>query len=75
MIGYLHGSVGDRVGVVGGYGVPGENARSGRIRGLCASTGMSVANAYFQHKDVHKHTWYRQRIRGRQGVSGKKDDE
>lgn len=47
--------------VIGRYGVLGENDNYDWVYGVCVSFGRSIANAYFQHKDVHVYTWYRYR--------------
>lgn len=50
----MNGWVGDRIeGMIGRYGVPRETDYGKMIHRICALVGMSVANTYFQQKDVH----------------------
>ena len=46
-------------GVIGRYGVaeePNDNGR--RLLDICASNDLCITGTLFQHKDIHKYTWY-----------------
>lgn len=43
--------------MMGRYGVPSENGE--KVSGMWPTVNMSVANTYFQYKDVHKYMRYR----------------
>jgi exonuclease III len=46
-------------GIVGRQGVAGEPSDNGRrLLNICASYDLSVSGTYFQHRDIHKYTWY-----------------
>jgi len=44
-------------GVIGRHGVPGLNENGRNLLQLCCSNGLRIMHTFFQHKDVHKHTW------------------
>lgn len=46
-------------GVIGRNGAPALNANGKMLLHFCASSGLSIMNTFFQHKDIHKYTWYR----------------
>ena len=57
-----------RVGINGGFGVPGENDIGSRVIDFCTERGFFVCNSYFEHKLSHKYTWV---ARGQDGVEVK----
>ncbi|MCP3656858.1 MAG: endonuclease/exonuclease/phosphatase family protein, partial [Herbaspirillum sp.] len=46
-------------GVIGRNGDPDLNANGEALLDFCAINGLSIMNTFFQHKDTHKYTWYR----------------
>ncbi len=46
-------------GVVGGYGVEGENKNGQHLVDICAERGLFISNTFFQHKIIHRYTWAR----------------
>ena len=46
-------------GVIGKYGVTGLNENRRYLLLLCCSNGLHIMNTFFQHREVHKYTWYR----------------
>ena len=46
-------------GVIGKHGVTGLNENGRYLLQLCCSNGLRIMNTFFQHRDVHKYTWYR----------------
>ena len=48
-------------GVIGKRGVTGLNYNGRYLLQLCCSNGLRIMNTFFQHKEVHKYTWYRPR--------------
>ena len=46
-------------GVIGRNGNSDLNTNGRRLLDLCCSNGLSIMNTFFQHRDVHKYTWYR----------------
>ena len=46
-------------GVIGRNGDSDLNTNGRRLLDLCCSNGLSIMNTFFQHRDVHKYTWYR----------------
>lgn len=66
---------GQRVGtVIGRYGIPYVTDNCERIHRVCASSGTSVANVYFELRcsSVHVKQTYGRQGREEHGVSGKK---
>ena len=45
-----------RTGIIGAFGVPGENDNERRVVELCAKRGLCVDNTYFEYKSLHKYT-------------------
>ena len=58
VLGDLNGWIGDRKrdGIIGGFGVEGENENGRRVIDFCVERGMCVCNTFFDHKSVHKYT-------------------
>ena len=46
-------------GVIGKHGVTGLNENGRYLLQLCCSNGFRIINTFFQHREVHKYTWYR----------------
>ena len=46
-------------GVIGKHGVTGLNENGRYLLQLCYSNGLRIMNTFFQHREVHKYTWYR----------------
>ena len=46
-------------GVNGKHGVTGLNENGRYLLQLCCSNGLRIMNTFFQHREVHKYTWYR----------------
>ena len=46
-------------GVIGRNGDAHLNGNGAKLLDFCAGNALSIMNTYFQHKDVHKCTWYR----------------
>jgi exonuclease III len=46
-------------GVIGRHGDAHLNTNGELLLDFCAGNGLSVMNTYFQHKNIHKYTWYR----------------
>ena len=47
-------------GVIGKHGVTAGLNENGRyLLQLCCSNGLRIKNTFFQHREVHKYTWYR----------------
>ena len=57
MLGDLNGWVVNRlrVGITGGFGVPGENDNGKRVIDFLAERRLSVSNTYFEHKNLRKY--------------------
>jgi hypothetical protein len=49
-------------GVIGRNGDPDLNANGVKLLDFCCGNGMSIMNTYFQHRDIHKYTWYRDTV-------------
>ena len=51
-------------GIVGSHGIgdehhdPRNNDNGSRLLDLCSQYDLSVTGTFFQHKDIHKYTWY-----------------
>ena len=45
-------------GVIGKHGVTGLNENGRYLLQLCCSNGLRIMNTFFQHREVHKYTWY-----------------
>ncbi|KAL0274579.1 UNVERIFIED_CONTAM: hypothetical protein PYX00_002680 [Menopon gallinae] len=50
-------------GVVGRNGDPDCNPNGEELLHFCSAHGMAIMNTFFQHKDIHKYTWYRDALR------------
>ena len=46
-------------GVIGKHGITGLNENGRYLLQLCCSNGFRIMNTFFQHREVHKYTWYR----------------
>ena len=46
-------------GVIGKHGVTGLNENGRYLLQLCCSNKFRIMNTFFQHREVHKDTWYR----------------
>ena len=46
-------------GVIDKHGDPAFNENGRYLLQLCCSNGLCIMNTFFQHRDVHKYTWYR----------------
>ena len=46
-------------GVIGQHGDPDINKNGRCLLQFCASNGLCIMNTFFQHKIIHKYTWYR----------------
>ena len=64
LIGDFNAHVGDDDqtwrGVIGRNGSPDFNHNGRLLLDFCACNGLSIMNTYFQHRDAHKYTWYRE---------------
>ena len=45
--------------VIGRNGDAHQNANGEKVLDFCCANGLSIMNTFFQHKDIHKYTWYR----------------
>ena len=45
--------------VIGKHGVTGLNENGRYLLQLCCSNGLRIMNTFFQHREIHKYTWYR----------------
>ena len=61
VLGDLNARVGDGEveGVVGKYGVPGENESGKRLLYMCVEQELVVGNSFFKKKRINKYTWIR----------------
>ena len=50
---------GEVEGVVGKYGVPGENESSERLFDMCVEQELIIGNSFFKKKGINKYTWIR----------------
>ena len=48
--------------VIGKHGVTRLNENGRYLLQLCCSNGLRIMNTFFQHREVHKYTWYRPSI-------------
>ena len=46
-------------GVIGRHGDASFNENGRYLLQLCCSNGLCIMNTFFQHRNVHKYTWYR----------------
>ena len=55
MLGYLNGSIRDRVrvGITGAFGVPGESDNGRTVVEYYAERRLCVGKTYFEHKSLH----------------------
>lgn len=59
LISDINGQIGERLeGVIGRYEVLFGRDNVKTLHGLCASVGMIIIDAYLQHKDAHRYTYY-----------------
>ena len=61
VLGGLNTRVGDGEveGVVGKYGVPGENESGERLLDMCVEQELVIGNSFFKKKGINKYTWIR----------------
>ena len=61
LLGDLNARVGDVEveGVVGKYGVPGENESGERLLDMCVEQELAIGNSFFKKKGINKYTWIR----------------
>ena len=61
VLGGLNARVGDGEveGVVGKYGVPGENESGERLLDMCVEQELVIGNRFFKKKGINKYTWIR----------------
>ena len=61
VLGDLNARVGDGEveGVVGKYGVPGENENGERLLDMCVEQKLVKGNSFFKKKGINKYTWIR----------------
>ena len=61
VLGDLNARVGDGEveGVVGKYGVPGENESGERLLDMCVEQELVIGNSFFKKKGINKYTWIR----------------
>ena len=61
VLGDLNARVGDGEleGVVGKYGVSGENESGERLLDMCAEQELAIGNSFFKKKGINKYTWIR----------------
>ena len=45
-------------GVIGQHGDPGINKNGTCLLQFCATNGLCIMHTFFQHKRIHKYTWY-----------------
>ena len=58
MLGELNARVGDGEveGVVGKYGIPGENESGERLLGMCVEQELVICNSFFKKKGINKYS-------------------
>ena len=49
-------------GVIGKQGDPDVNRNGKCLLQFCATNGLCIMNTFFQHKRIHKYTWYRDSV-------------
>ena len=49
-------------GVIGKHGDPHTNKNGKDLLQFCATNGLCIMNTFFQHKRIHKYTWYRESL-------------
>ena len=61
VLGYLNARVGDGEleGVVGKYGISGENESGERLLDMCVEQELAIGNCFFKKKGINKYTWIR----------------
>ena len=61
VLGDLNARVGDREveGVVGKFGVPGENVSGEKLLEMCVERELVIGNSMFRKKRINKYTWIR----------------
>ena len=61
VLGDLNARVGDGEleGVVGKYGVSGENESGERLLNVCVEQELAIGNSFFKKKGINKYTWIR----------------
>ena len=61
VLGDLNARVGDREveGVVGKFGVPGENVSGEKLLEMCGERELVIGNSMFRKKRINKYTWIR----------------
>ena len=61
VLGDLNARVGDGEleGVVGKYGVSGENESGERLLDMCVEQELAIGNSFFMKKGINKYTWIR----------------
>ena len=61
VLGDLNARVGDGEleGVVGKYGVSGENESGERLLDMCVEQELAIGNSFFKKKGINKYTWIR----------------
>ena len=61
VLGDLNASVGDGEleGVVGKYGLSGENESGERLLDVCVEQELAIGNSFFKKKGINKYTWIR----------------
>ena len=61
VLGGLNARVGDEEleGVVGKYGVSGENESGERLLDMCVEQELAIGNSFFKKKRINKYTWIR----------------
>ena len=61
VLGNLNARLGDGEveGVVGKYGVPGENESGERLLDMCVEQELAIGNSFFMKKGINKYTWIR----------------
>ena len=61
VLGDLNARVGESEieGVMGKYGVPGENESGERLLNMCVEKELAIGNSFFKKKSINKYTWVR----------------